>query len=412
MASKSASSVCPSVTLELLELHPAQEQVLADAGRFNVVVAGRRWGKSRFGEDLTADPLLDGLPVCWCSPTYKMLSEIWRETCETLRPVTASVNVAEHRLELVTGGVLDMWSLDAPDSIRGRRYKRLIVDEAAMVRALLDIWNLVLRPTLIDFGGDAWFLSTPKGKNDFMALYELGQDGAAPDWKSWRFPTATNPHLAPAEIEGMRSTMPARAYEQEIEARFIDEVTGALWTYSLIDGQRLQAAPELRRIVVAIDPAVSANPDSDETGIVAAGIDGQERPNGYVLADASGTYSPETWARKAIALYQQLQADMIVAEANQGGDMVRSVLRTVDPSIRVHLVHASRGKVTRAEPVVAMYEQGRVHHVGHLPELETQMTMWSPVDDKDSPDRVDALVWALSELLLKRVFERPKARVG
>jgi len=204
------------------------------------------------------------------------------------------------------------------------------------------------------------------------------------------------------EIEGMRRTLPARAYEQEILARFIDEVSGALWKYALIDANRVPVAPQLARIVVAIDPAVSTNADSDETGVVAAGVTGGELQHGYVLADRSGTYSPEGWARAAIDLYHELKADHIVAEANQGGDMVRFTLRTVDPQVPVKLVHASRGKQTRAEPIVALDEQGRVHHVGTLPDLETQMTTWSPVDDKDSPDRVDARVWALSELMLKK----------
>ncbi|HZL04351.1 MAG TPA: ATP-binding protein, partial [Coriobacteriia bacterium] len=175
-----------------------------------------------------------------------------------------------------------------------------------------------------------------------------------------------------------------------------------LWKYALIDTNRVPVAPQLARIVVAIDPAVSTNANSDETGIVAAGVTGGELQHGYVLADRSGTYSPEGWARAAIDLYHELSADQIVAEANQGGDMVKYTLRTVDAQVPVKLVHASRGKQTRAEPIVALDEQGRIHHVGTLPDLETQMTTWSPVDDKDSPDRVDARVWALSELMLRK----------
>ncbi len=389
-----------TIRLRLSRPHAAQAQVLAESRRFNVLCAGRRFGKSRFGIRLAADTLLTGKPCGWLSPSYKQLAELWRETVTTLQPVTRSKNESEHRLELVTGGVLDMWSLENPDAIRGRRYARVVLDEAAMVRGLLDDWNLVVRPTLIDYAGDAYFLSTPKGKNDFQTLYDLGQDEAAPEWASWRFPSSANPHISPAEIEGMRHTMPARAYEQEIEARFIDEVSGALWRYAMIDANRVTSAPELARIVVAIDPAISSNPDSDETGIVAAGVTAGELQHGYVLADRSGTYSPEGWASAAVDLFHELKADHIVAEANQGGDMVRYTLRTIDPHVPVKLVHASRGKQTRAEPVVALDEQGRIHHVGILPDLETQMTTWSPVDDKDSPDRVDARVWALTDLML------------
>lgn len=391
-----------TIRLRLSKPHEAQAQVLAESRRFNVIVAGRRWGKSKWGIRLVSDKLLAGEPVGWMSPTYKNLSDHWRGIVETLKTVTRNKNESEHRLELITGGVLDMWSLDAPDSIRGRHYARIVVDEAAMVHGLKDIWDLVLRPTLIDLQGDAYFLSTPRGKNDFAEFYARGTDEADESWMSWRFPSSTNPYLPASELEDMRLHNTARAFEQEVEARFIDEVSGALWKYALIDANRVPVAPQLARIVVAIDPAVSTNANSDETGIVAAGVTAGELQHGYVLADKSGTYSPEGWARTAIDLYHELKADHIVAEANQGGDMVRFTLRTVDPQVPVKLVHASRGKQTRAEPIVALDEQGRVHHVGTLPDLETQMTTWSPVDDKDSPDRVDARVWALSELMLKK----------
>lgn len=398
----------PTIRLRLSRPHPAQKQVLAESKRFNVVVGGRRLGKSRFGIRLGADTALAGHPVGWFSPTYKMLAELWREMVATLKPVTRAKSEQEHRLELITGGTIDMWSLENPDAVRGRRYARVIVDEAAMVRELGDVWNLVIRSTLIDYQGDAYFLSTPKGRNFFAEMYEWGQSGDYPDWASWRFPSMANPYLPAAELAALRNTMTmtARAYEQEIEARFIDEVSGALWKLAQLDANRVREHPDLARVVVAIDPAVSSNPDSDETGIIAAGVTAGENAHGYVLGDASGTYSPDAWARKAVELYRSLQADYIVAEANQGGDMVRFTLRTVDPHVPVKLVHASRGKQTRAEPVVALDEQARIHHVGTFPELELQMTTWSPVDDKDSPDRVDARVWALTELMVARKQKR------
>jgi predicted phage terminase large subunit-like protein len=150
--------------------------------------------------------------------------------------------------------------------------------------------------------------------------------------------------------------------------------------------------------VVAIDPAVTNSEESDETGIVVAGLgtDG----HGYVLDDFSGRYSPDGWARKAILAYHQWGADRVVAEVNNGGDLVATVLRTVDPNVSYSAVHASRGKVTRAEPVAALYEQRRVHHVGTFAELEDQLCQWTPGDTK-SPDRLDALVWAVTELMVQ-----------
>jgi len=180
----------------------------------------------------------------------------------------------------------------------------------------------------------------------------------------------------------------------------IDQVEGALWDWSMIRHVG-PLAPDrgggMSRVVVAIDPAASAKPGSDETGIVVAGrgYDGR----GYVLADRSCRVSPEQWAARAIQAYREFQADMIVAERNNGGDMVESVLRGHDPTVPVRTVWASRGKRTRAEPVAALYEAGRVSHAGQFEALEDQLTTWVP-DDGDSPDRLDALVWAFTDLML------------
>ena len=154
----------------------------------------------------------------------------------------------------------------------------------------------------------------------------------------------------------------------------------------------------LQRVVVAVDPAVTSGENSDETGIVVAGRTG---PRGFVLADVTCRLSPDGWARRAVEAYREHKADRIVAEANQGGDMVRTVLRTVDPTVPVKLVHATRGKRVRAEPVAALYEQGRVFHAQVFPELEDQLVTWTP-DSPTSPDRLDALVWALTDLDLAR----------
>jgi phage terminase large subunit-like protein len=193
-----------------------------------------------------------------------------------------------------------------------------------------------------------------------------------------------------------------RIGRQELEGELLIDVPGALWNFELIDECRVEAAPELVRIVTAIDPAVSNNEGSDESGIVVAGRD----RNGicYVLADGSGRYAPIEWARRAIQLHQSLKGDKIVAEVNQGGLMVEQTLRGIDPNIPFKGIHASRGKVTRAEPISALYEQRKVKHVGVFTELENQMCAFTSDFDRStagySPDRVDALVWGLSELML------------
>jgi predicted phage terminase large subunit-like protein len=165
----------------------------------------------------------------------------------------------------------------------------------------------------------------------------------------------------------------------------------------------MAAAPSLQRVVVAIDPAVTSGEDADETGIVVVGKDANG--HGYVLQDLSGKYSPTEWARIAVAAYRTHRADRIVAETNNGGDMVAATLRMVDPNVSFSPVYASRGKVTRAEPVSALYEQGRMHHIGSFPQLEDQMTNFTSDFDRGaagySPDRLDALVWATTELLIQ-----------
>jgi phage terminase large subunit-like protein len=189
-----------------------------------------------------------------------------------------------------------------------------------------------------------------------------------------------------------------RLGRQEIAGEVLDDAPGALWRRDAIDATRVVKAPDLRRVVVAIDPAVTSSDASDETGIVVAGVDA--RGDGYVLDDLTGRYKPHEWAAVAVNAYRRHNADRIVAEVNNGGEMVEHTVRTVDRSVAYKSVHASRGKAIRAEPVAALYEQGRVHHVGSLASLEDQLCGWDPGADARSPDRLDALVWALTELMV------------
>lgn len=188
-----------------------------------------------------------------------------------------------------------------------------------------------------------------------------------------------------------------RLERQELEGELIEDVEGALWTADLIDAGRVTVdeVPELSRIVVAVDPAVTSNAKSDETGII---VVGEYRGHGYVLADYSMKGTPHACMARAVRAYRDFNADRIIAEINNGGDYIGSLLRTVDPNVPYQVVTASRGKWIRAEPTAALYEQGRMHHVGSLPLLEDQMCTWIPDKSGESPDRVDALVWATAAL--------------
>lgn len=187
---------------------------------------GRRWGKTVLGRKLIIDPALHGYPAGWFAPSYKMLIDVWRDLRNVLHPVISRSNVQERRIELTTGGVIEMWSLDNPDAGRGRKYARIIIDEAAMVKDLMNVWTSAIRPTLTDYIGDAWFLSTPKGRNGFWQMYQWGQDAAQRDWQSWQMPTVSNPHIDAREVEAARQALPERVYNQEYLAAFIEDGGG------------------------------------------------------------------------------------------------------------------------------------------------------------------------------------------
>jgi phage terminase large subunit-like protein len=191
-------------------------------------------------------------------------------------------------------------------------------------------------------------------------------------------------------------------YEHLFLGKWLDDAEGLLWNRSIIDRSRVDNKPTMKRIIVAVDPAATANSESDETGITVQGID--NNGNGYMLEDLSGKYSPSEWSSVVNSAVIRHGADCIVAEKNQGGDMVESVLRTKDKTTRVKLVTATKGKFVRAEPIYSLYEQGKIYHVGNFPILEQQMITFDP-DKGKSPDRVDALVWGFTELMLGKVYD-------
>jgi phage terminase large subunit-like protein len=215
---------------------------------------------------------------------------------------------------------------------------------------------------------------------------------------------ASTPCSAPAFLEQIIADYEGtRLGRQEIHGEILDDVPGALWHHECLDELRVRKAPDdLEEIVAAVDPAVSSSDQADETGIVVVGR--SEHKEGYVLADLSGRYAPSEWAHKVVEAFRRHEANLVVAETNQGGEMVRDMLRQIDPSLPVKMVVAKRGKYQRAEPAAALYEQSRVHHVGCHAALEDQMcTSTSDIDRRlGSPDRVDALVWGLTHLLIKR----------
>ncbi len=203
--------------------HSGQSEILSSRKRFNVANCGRRFGKTTITSQLITEVVLEGGTVAYFAPTYKMLSEVWREVKTIFSPVVIAKNEQERRLDFITGGVLELWSLEDPDASRGRKYKRAIIDEAAKARTLEDAWMPVIRPTLADHAGDAYFFSTPKGLNYFFKLWQLAGDGS--EWNRWHFTTYDNPFIPRVEIDAMRNELPDRIFRQEIMAEFLEDGT-------------------------------------------------------------------------------------------------------------------------------------------------------------------------------------------
>ena len=202
--------------------HPAQLRLIQESQRFNVVCCGRRFGKTVLGMDRLIQTALQGKPVAWFSPTYRLLGDVWRELLCVLAPVILQKSEQEKRLELIGGGVIELWSLDSADAGRSRKYALVVIDEAAMVPALEQAWQQSIRPTLTDLRGSAWFLSTPKGMNYFKFLFDQGQDPQQSDWASWQMPTQANPFIDPQEVEAARRDLSETTFNQEYLALFVN----------------------------------------------------------------------------------------------------------------------------------------------------------------------------------------------
>jgi hypothetical protein len=210
-----------ALALDLPPLYPLQQQIKDEAARFNVLCIGRRAGKTYLSTRLILETVQAGFPAAWFVPDYKVAIEAWRDIVRPLKAVATKVNATERRIELPNGGVVEIWTLENEDAGRGRKYKRVVVDEAAMAPRLKLAWENAIRPTLTDMQGDAWFPSTPKGLNYFYELFQRGVDPAQPDWKSWQLPSSVNPFLPQSEIDAIRLEVPELTFKQEILAEFL-----------------------------------------------------------------------------------------------------------------------------------------------------------------------------------------------
>jgi hypothetical protein len=395
-------------TVHLPKPHFWQDKFIEAKNKRKIIRAGRRSGKTVGVAIYAVKKFVELRRVLYAAPTSEQISRFWSTVRKALgEGIDRNFlykNETEHIIEFPKTEIrLRAKTAWNADTLRGDYADVLILDEFQLMNE--DTWGIVGAPMLMDNNGDAIFVYTPPSLHSRSASKANDPLHAAKTFKRYDeyaksdnlrygtfcFASQDNPYLSKEGLDEVSRDMTNLAYRMEILAEDIEEAPGALWTREIIEKNRIINVPILQQIVVAIDPSASST--GDEAGIVAVGRNNEEY---FVLEDASLQGSPLVWASQAISLYHRLQANKIVAEQNNGGEMITQVLSQIDSQVPVELVHASRGKQTRAEPIVALYEQNKVHHVGVFPHLEDEMVMWIPRDA--SPNRMDALVWALSSL--------------
>lgn len=368
-----------------------------------LILAGRGFGKTRTGAEWVREQIKTSPMVNLIGATSDDARDIMIEGESGIlaicpRDERPLYNAHKRRLEWPNGARSRIFTADEPERLRGKQHMKLWADELCAWR-YAEAWDQAMLGLRLGRNPQAVITTTPK---PVKVLKEIMQDKATVITPGSTYDNRDN--LAKSFMTKIITKYEGtRIGRQELKAEVLEDIPGALWRRTDIDATRVRFPPDLLRIVVAIDPATSSNEGSDETGIVAAGkgIDGFW----YVLDDRSGIYTPDEWADIAVEMYKTLKADRIIGEVNNGGEMIEAVLRNKDRNVSYKSVHATKGKVIRAEPVAALYEQRRVKHVGAFGTLEDQMCMFTSDYDrtkaKYSPDRMDALVWAMTELAIE-----------
>lgn len=384
------------IKLTLPRPHKAQFTILQEARRWNVIACGRRFGKTTLGGNLLADPVLrEAKPCAWFAPTYRLLEEAYNDHRRIYKAVIArSVQSPAPRIELLTGAAIDYWTLDDPSTVaRGRKYRRVIIDEAAMARHLEMAWTEAIRPTLTDWRGDAFFLSTPKGSNYFKQLWDMAENGG--DWARWQMPTSSNPYIPGLELEEARLSMPSIAFRQEYLAEFVDAAGARIRREWL----RYRDAPDGLPVVLGVDLAISTKAEADWTAIVAMSRD--DAGNLYVR-DAARIRAPFDGVLKFVEqMAEKWSPTGIGIEVVQyQAAVVQELLRRTRLPVRG--IKPDRDKITRFGPLEARYEQGLIHHATDLPAWYADELLSFPVGLHD--DAVDATAYAWQMLDRRRNF--------
>ena len=406
--------------------HPKQSLFLSSDKKRIVVKAGRRSGKTVMLAIMAVKKFLQGYRVLYAAPTIDQVDKFWSEVSKALQngfeKKILYKNESKHLIcyqnnkALIKNKDLDLSELGEAriraktawnaDTLRGDYADYLLLDEWQLMNE--DAWGVVGAPMLLDNNGDVVFCFTPpslhtrsisKANNPRHAIELYKKALLYPErWQTIHFTSHDNPYLSREALSDIVKDMTRTAVMQEIYAEDVDEVPGALWKREDIEVMRT-IRPELKEldyIVVGVDPSITS--EGDECGIV---VVARCKDKYYVLDDLSLQGSPNKWASRVVEAYYGYKANKIVAESNQGGEMVSAVINEIDKFVPIELVYASRGKHTRAEPIAAIYEQRRVYHAGNFFQLEEEMCTWVPGDK--SPNRMDALVWGMTYLISQGV---------
>lgn len=375
-----------------------------------LVLAGRGFGKTRMGSEWLRKIAKDnpGCRIALVGETaadvrdVMVLGDSGLIACDP--SLTAdSWSPTNRRLSWPNGSTAWAYNATEPDQLRGPQHHFAWVDELAKFRYIQETWDQLQFGLRLGIHPQVLVTTTPQPK---QLIKKLVQDVDTVVTRGSTLDNSAN--LAKNTIKQLYERYSGtRLGRQELEGEILGDIPGALWSPSMVDDCRLgvdELPEDLEKVYVAVDPAASSAEGADEHGIVVVGLarDKDGYAHGYVLEDATCRGRPEEWAKAAVRMYRKWNADRIIAEKNNGGEMVETVIKTADRSVPIKLVHASRGKVVRAEPISALYEQGRIHHVGRFDKLEDQMFSFSTDvvrnASEGSPDRVDALVWGLTEL--------------
>jgi len=387
-----------------------KEQLVPEDDKWSIflLMAGRGFGKSLAGAQWVRSLAESGKAerIALVGPTAADIrdtmilgqSGLMSITPNSFRPL---YEPSKRRLIYPNGVQAHMFSSEEPERLRGPNFSAAWLDELGAWRNVQETFDQLQFGLRLGRRPRQMITTTPRALTILKDLVKRANDGTG-DVILRRGSTYDNAaNLAPSFLSTIvKRYENTRLGKQELDGLLLEDVEGALWTRDMIEAARIQPSAmwqEMKRVVVAIDPAVSVGENSDETGIIVAGLGFDDRA--YVLEDLSGKYSPIEWATKAVGAYKRNRADRIISETNMGGQMVEATIRAVDPNVPYKGVHAKRGKLIRAEPVSALYEQRRVVHVGMFAELEDQLTGWQP-GSSDSPDRLDALVYAVTDLTI------------